>query len=61
MVGGGGGGGDFCTALHCTVWFERVFKIWCRYEISVAISRQDFSLLKWQPFSGKSITIHDLC
>ena len=33
-----GGGGHFCT-----VWFERVFEIWCRYEISVAISRQDFS------------------
>ena len=46
--------GDFCT-----VWFERVFKIWFRYEISLAISRQDFSLLKWQPFSRKSITIHD--
>ena len=38
VVAGGGGGVHFCT-----VWFERVFKIWCRYEISVVISRQDFS------------------
>ena len=38
VVVAGGGGVHFCT-----VWFERVFKIWCRYEISVAISRQDFS------------------
>ena len=39
VVVGGGGGLDFCT-----MWFERVFKILCRYEISVAISREDFSL-----------------
>ena len=38
VVVAGGGGGHFCTG-----GFERVFKIWCRYEISVAISRQDFS------------------
>ena len=38
-MGGGGGRVDVCT-----LWFERVFKIWFRYEISLATSRQDFSL-----------------